>query len=535
MTTRLPNHPFTLSAGAQRRSRSTRRPLVRMLPLALVAACVSANANACTRDAGGTCVDAFEGATILIVDSVALSGPGTLRQAILDANADPGPNIIGFNISGACPQTFLFSDTLPLPPITDSLSIRGYTQPGASPNTSTLADDASICVQLKANDANSQIVGLRFNPTITTATFDVSGLSIGGFHDGIRIDGGNYTISGNFIGLAADGTTARPNGYNGVNVAAPNSYVATTRMIGGPDPGDRNLISRNGTGVMLVTGGGNTVRNNFIGTDRSGNVAGSNVNGVYVASLSNSINDNLISGNSGTAIRIEGANGAANVVSNNRIGVKSLAICAPPPCTPDYNLGNAGDGVRVAVGAAGNNLSANTIAWNDGDGISLPDAGPLNWISANSMHDNGGLGIDLGANGVDPIDNDATAPAGAPNRLLNYPVLDSAFGGNLGGSVHGSLESTNGHYTIEFHADTAPDPSQHGEGQDYLGNGEVDITNAVAGANGSVGFNLPISDVTSLIGRHISAIARDADGNTSEFSAGVVYAQSDVVFADGFD
>ena len=150
------------------------------------------------------------------------------------------------------------------------------------------------------------------------------------------------------------------------------------------------------------------------------------------------------------------------------------------------------------------------------------------------MHDNVGLGIDLGADGVDANDNDAAAPPGAPNRLLNYPVIDSVGGSDAGGVVHGVLQSTNGHYTIEFYADAPPDPSLHGEGQIWLGFGEVDIVNAPAGANGSVAFDLPVTGA-DLVGKHIGAIARDADGNTSEFGEERTYVESDVIFADGFD
>lgn len=478
--------------------------------------------------------------TIVIVTSAADLGgscPGascTLRAAINYANASPAfDQIIGFNISGACPQTInLFSE---LPTIGDSLSIRGYTQPGAQPNDSDVADNATLCIRIKPASGGTHIAnGLRFAPGDITGTFDVSGLSIGGFDRGIRIEAGNYTITGNFIGVDADGATPRVNAYDGIAVYASNSYFATTRRIGGYDLAQRNVISGNGTGVMLASGGGNVVRGNFIGTTRSGNSALANANGIYASSIGNDIEDNVVSGNSGAAIRIEGGNGLANSVGGNRIGIKAFAFCLPQPCTPDDALGNGGDGVRLANGAAGNGISGNDIAWNSGDGVSLPSAGPQNAISANSMHDNGGLGIDLGIDGVDSNDNDAAAPTGAPNRLLNQPHVDLAGGAASGGSAQGYLTSTNGHYTIEFYADDAPDPSQHGEGAEYLGYGEVDISNAPAGDNGLVAFHLPIAG-SGLVGKRISAIARDADGNTSEFSQNRIYVALDVIFADGFD
>src|SRR5688572_29511357 len=65
------------------------------------------------------------------------SGAGSLRQAILDANANPGPDEIRFNISGAGVQTI--NPLTPPPIITNTVHIDGYTQPGAATATATSA------------------------------------------------------------------------------------------------------------------------------------------------------------------------------------------------------------------------------------------------------------------------------------------------------------------------------------------------------------------------------------------------------------
>lgn len=71
------------------------------------------------------------GAATFTVTNTNDSGPGSLRQAILDAEASAGPDDIQFNLTG-CPCTILltteFDGTSSLPTITDSLSILG---PGA--------------------------------------------------------------------------------------------------------------------------------------------------------------------------------------------------------------------------------------------------------------------------------------------------------------------------------------------------------------------------------------------------------------------
>ena len=64
-----------------------------------------------------------------VVTTTADSGPGTLRQAILDSNtAAGGSNTIEFAIPGTGAQTIALSSPLPL--ITTSVLIDGTTQPG---------------------------------------------------------------------------------------------------------------------------------------------------------------------------------------------------------------------------------------------------------------------------------------------------------------------------------------------------------------------------------------------------------------------
>jgi hypothetical protein len=62
------------------------------------------------------------------------SGPGSLRQAILDANATPGADAINFNIPGAADSVRTITLLTELPNITEAVTIDGYTQPGAFGN-----------------------------------------------------------------------------------------------------------------------------------------------------------------------------------------------------------------------------------------------------------------------------------------------------------------------------------------------------------------------------------------------------------------
>src|SRR5688500_17386794 len=60
------------------------------------------------------------------------TGAGSLRQAILDANAAAGPDDIDFNVGGGGAQTIDVGSTTAsaLPGITDPVSLDARTQPG---------------------------------------------------------------------------------------------------------------------------------------------------------------------------------------------------------------------------------------------------------------------------------------------------------------------------------------------------------------------------------------------------------------------
>src|SRR5438552_4756755 len=68
-------------------------------------------------------------ASTFVVSNTNDSGPGSLRQAITDANANPGTDLVTFNI-GSGLQTI--APTSLLPDITDPVVIDGTTQPGYS-------------------------------------------------------------------------------------------------------------------------------------------------------------------------------------------------------------------------------------------------------------------------------------------------------------------------------------------------------------------------------------------------------------------
>ncbi len=146
--------------------------------------------------------------TTVAVTTTADSGPGSLRQAILDVNAGRGGDTIDFNIPFDPVNLFSITRTIylasPLPPITEPVTIDGYTQPAAQPNTLTIGNNAALMIYLDGTSAGSSADGL----TLDASGITVSGLVIDNFSgNGIVIDSGGDTVEGNHVGGTMVGST----------------------------------------------------------------------------------------------------------------------------------------------------------------------------------------------------------------------------------------------------------------------------------------------------------------------------------------
>ena len=100
--------------------------------------------------------------------------PCTLRAAIQEANATPGADTIKFNIPDdpnvPGNEVKTISPTSQLPEITEAVTIDGYSQDGASPNTLTQPGktNANPLIQLDGFGAGEFSAGLEINPDDVT-------------------------------------------------------------------------------------------------------------------------------------------------------------------------------------------------------------------------------------------------------------------------------------------------------------------------------------------------------------------------------
>ena len=477
-------------------------------------------------------------ALTLLVNAVVTNtldgGPGSLRQAIMDVNAaQPGPQPITilFNISGGGAQTIAPASALPA--LTQPTILDATTEPGFT---------ATPIVELNGSSAGMSANGIHIAGGSTT----VRGLVIHSFTgNGILIDtSGGDVIQGNYIGTDVTGTTALPNGGNGIQiVAVPNNTV------GGAASSIRNLISgNNGEGVRIdgTLATGNIVRGNYIGTDLTGSKAvGNTASGVYLRHApNNSVIGNVVSGNIGFAgITIcgfanfcgggdvtgidETSSAGGNTIQGNLVGTDSSGTAALGNNQAGLSIDGAPNTV-VGGTAAG---TANTISFNGTNDVQIFDASAnVNKIQGNTIHGSAaagnvginvltagltgntfsrnsisghqGLGIDLAPAGVNPN------TAGGAN---NWPVISSAqaSSGMISGALNGPANAT---FTIEFFSNTACNTSGNGEGAVFLGSASV-----TTDGTGNATFNFTAQGLVA--GNQITATSTDGSGTTSEFSA----------------
>ena len=405
-------------------------------------------------------LELLEDRTLLSVFTVRTTddfGAGSLRQAIIDANAASGTNSIRFAIDGTGVQSI--HPGSPLPDVTSPLAIDGTTQPG-------FVDTPLI--ELNGSAAGSSANGL----VIRANNSGVKGLIINGFaRAGIELTmGGANTVAGNYIGTNAVGTTAVANG-EGILLS-----FTSNNVIGGTNAAARNLISGNsGDGIDVspnVITRNNTIEGNYIGTDVTGTHALGNRTGVALDEALNILGGtapgtgNLISGNDiGAEISARGMIVQGNFIGTdasgtaplgNRIGVLVQSPFAfqsliGGTTTAARNLisGNHFAGVQID-GSGQNTLEGNyigtditgNVAIGNGYGVLLSggasnnDIGPTIAVAARNLISGNSAGIELiSADGNrihgNDIGTNAAATAAVPN--LNGVELISSTNNLVGG------------------------------------------------------------------------------------------------------
>ena len=272
-------------------------------------------------DGNDVVLNATGGATFTVINTND-SGAGSLRQAILDANASAGPDAIKFDITsteGAGPHTI--APVTLLPAITDAVIVNGLTETSASANTLPVGSDSVLQVVLEGTQLDGT-GGFAFD--VQAADVEIRGLRLQDWGD--EFSGGaiftndaadNLVVAGNHIGNDGDVRFGRFGVY----------VVGDNATIGGDSVGDRNTISANDSGIVIAGGSGTVVSGNYIGLTPDGTTGLQNgSDGVWIASAASNVTiggttdaqRNVISGNNSHGVFVDGASGVS--VIGNYVG-----------------------------------------------------------------------------------------------------------------------------------------------------------------------------------------------------------------------
>lgn len=439
-----------------------------------------------------------------VVTTAGDDGPGSLRQAINDANAHPNssatdPDRIVFAIPNVGVQTIY-----PLrvfPDITDAVVIDGYSQRGTMPNSNSVRQGLNGTLNVQLDGIKIPLAPSSIAFTISSGPTIIRGLVINRFSTGILVKGGNGNIiEGNYIGTDPTGTFAPkvdyPEDQQAFGVALRDS--AGTR-IGGQDPKSRNLIAGNWLADVLITGffaRSNVVEGNIMGLNASGtmfvrafNFHGSTAN----VRLENNAADNLIGGTKiearnvmggydfrGTHVGVQCSPGYGgpvwrNLVKGNLIG---LDVTGTVPTDPDSSPGGIGIILRGDHNVVGGTEpeARNVISGNRSGGVIIAyNPYSRDDITADNVIQGNFIGTD--ESGLRPV----------PNGRFGVEITGSSANNVIGGSEPGAgnLIAYHALHGVELHL-----------GFPTSGTGNAILGNSIY-ANGGLGIELGDDNVSA--------------------------------------
>lgn len=480
---------------------------------------------------------AFAQTTITVTTS-ADAGPGSLRQAILDANEFDAPARIEFALTADDPAyqgsrgvfTIRVLDDLPaivnVGAVLDG-ELRGvltdYNHARLGGGTAGVegaplpgVDGPEIEI-VCAGDARAGLV-------VAADDVVIRGVAVRGF--GIDAndprsaqilidDADDVLIERCVVGFPADRFGAADELSAGAGIAAIDAAEGVVRA----------------SAIGFVEGDGARLRNADGWTIEKCEVRGARGAGVVVVGEGFVARGNLVAGNAMGGFDLLGAAGGAEIASN----------------TIRQNGEAASDGFGARLCGVGNRFERNVVVGNIGAGLVVTERSRKNLVSRNSFSNNGDVGVDL----VAPSDgkirvtlNDYWDDDDGANGALNYPLLQRAVLSADALRVEGFASPG---ATIEFFVVA--------EGELFFGEGETFIFAANEGAendldesrheygpgiiNGAIqgrdrttrfAFEIPVAKATR-VGTRLTATAT-VNGETSEFGAGVSVEAAPAVVAE---
>lgn len=376
----------------------------------------------------------FASAATYTVSNTDDAGAGSLRQAILDANANPGADEVIFTVNGTVTVATV------LPEITEQININASSPAQAGPNF--IINVAFKATGLKFSAGSGHIVqgiGITGNTstpdcilingtvdgiTIGGSTSPEQGVSVDGCTQGIKADSAdNVTIINTQAGLFA---------ANVIGIYIDNSSNIT---IGG-DSGAERVIASNNTsnGLYIKSTATATISGSYFGVSAdgasdsgnggSGITVDTGVTGLTVGGAT-AAEGNVISGNGEHGLWIKSS---GVIVKNNYIGLNAAGTTA---------IANAVHGISIILNAnnvqIGGTGAGNVISGNTGNGIYVKEStGTIitnNIIGASATGIAGGL-IQNALNGIQIEEGSTSTQVGGSSGTTANVIV--ASGGTSG-------------------------------------------------------------------------------------------------------
>jgi hypothetical protein len=449
------------------------------------------------------------------VTTTADSGVGSLRQAVLDANGNAGPDEITFDPSIDTQTITLTSGQLN---VTEALTVtgNGATNTIVDGNASTRIFNVSGGVAFTISGATLQhaLAATGAGGAIDSdgaVTLDATTLTDNSATAGGGLHAAAATIRNDSVVRANQASTL------GGGVASTGDATVTDSTIGGSSASDANTSVDNGGGLSAqgtATINNSTVRHNTT----AGN--GGGVSGDIVVVDGSTIGDN-------TATR------GGGISSQSTVSVSSSTI--------SDNTGTAGAGISSQSTLA---VSSSTISSNTGTGIAS-DQGPVmvsdSTISSNTTPSPGGgiyVGGALTVSGSTIASNASAVGGGAFVVHGAVTIMDSWFDHNTVTTLGGGIGITGtGTETTVISDSTFSANQQTGDAGGGGGLGLVDVNaaltnvtvsgNTAAGGGGStVGGGGGIVVATQGMSPSPAVVtirSSTIDANTAEFGAGITF------------
>src|SRR5215204_6171462 len=232
------------------------------------------------------------------------SGPGSLRQAILDANASSGvADTIDFDLSLSGPQTITLASQLPT--ITDGA---GLTIDGGSADITLSGNNTVRVFEVGTSTISGAKLTLN-NLTVANGRADNAG---GGILNLGTLEVNNSTISGNRAGTFSGGI------HNVGTLTVNNSTISGNRA---------GTFSGGIHNVGTLTVNSSTISGNSAGTDNGG------IGNASAGTLT--VNNSTISGNSANNNGGGIGNGSTATLNNTIVANNEGGNCAGLPVTDD--------------------------------------------------------------------------------------------------------------------------------------------------------------------------------------------------------